>query len=137
MAYIQTTRYSVMDGEPQLGYMYESELIADDEEIADILVDKIIDDGLSCTMEHSEHKTVTTYDDYSEEEIEIDTADFLDIKALEGWYDSMTEEEAEAWDGKQEVMKEIDLYAVLGMLRPLSRKRYAEYKNDIEKVLSK
>lgn len=121
MAYIQTDTWTEEAwGRPVT--MYDSELHASDEEVADILVEQIIANGLSYTMENLEYKTITTLDDYTDEDIEIDTADFIDIKALEDWYESMTEEEAEAWEEKPDVTKEIDLYAAIGVLSPEARR---------------
>ena len=71
--WIETTRWPVMDGEPHLGYMYESELMGDD--AVDIIVQYIVDTG-------DVSEVIQTIDDYSDEMIDLDVADFIDYEAV-------------------------------------------------------
>lgn len=102
--------------------MHEHELITDENEVADLLVERINDEGIENVLVGS--VTVFTVDDYSEEEIEIDCGDWLDIDSLYEWHESFTDEEFEkefVTNGEEHIPEEI-LYARLGVLSPRARK---------------
>jgi len=68
-------------GEPHLGYVNECELIADDEEVFELLWNTI-------TMSGDIPSTIYGIDDYTDDEIEIDTAEWFgdkEMKQLEEW----------------------------------------------------
>ena len=69
--WIKTEKYMFMQGEPQLGYQYESELMYEDSEIHDAVEQFIKDEGYFPDY-------LYFIDDYTEEEIEIDTSDYVD-----------------------------------------------------------
>lgn len=149
MAYVRTwTEKEEAWGAP--AYRIESELHATEEEVADLLVDSIIDEGVDNVIvmatdyrgEKYPSATVTTIDDYTEEDIEIEVIDMVDIKHLYEWWDTMTEEEYEAWEAQSEDKKRIDLCAALGILTPEARQKMKiegyekEYNDELEAVLS-
>ena len=140
MAYVRTwTEKEEAWGAP--AYRTESELHATEEEVADLLVDRIIDEGVDNVIvmatdyrgEKYPSATVATIDDYTDEQIEIEVIDMVDIKHLSNWWDAMTEEEYEAWEAQSEHNKRIDLYSALGVLTPTLRTKI--YNDELEKAL--
>ena len=80
--YIKTDIYNVMDGEPALGKMEETELIAEKFEIEDYIINDLFDNGTY----PGDWKFYPT-DDYTDEEIEIDAADYIDLDLLPDFLD--------------------------------------------------
>lgn len=81
--WIECTTYNVMDGEPHLGKVTECELMGDD--AIDYIVDYI--------MEMDEvPDIVVTIDDYSDEDIDLEVADFIDIEAVRDYVDLCEQE---------------------------------------------
>ena len=68
--WIKTEKYLVMPGEPQLGYVYEPELMYDLQEIKDAVIKHIED-------ENEVPRYVYFIDDFTEEDIEIEVSEYL------------------------------------------------------------
>jgi len=68
--YVARQIYPVMQGEPHLGNIIESELIAENEEIFYLISESAIESGAVPDV-------VFGIDDYSGEEIEIETYDYI------------------------------------------------------------
>jgi len=68
--YTKRTRYSVMDGEPHLGSVVESELIATREEILAAFLEEVQNEGYLSDEIH-------VIDDVSEYDIVLDTSEHL------------------------------------------------------------
>ncbi len=60
-----------MDGEPQLGFQYERELMEEEGEALNLLITYMADQQEVPT-------TFTAIDDYSNDDIELETSDYLD-----------------------------------------------------------
>lgn len=112
-------------------YRVERELMADEEEIADLLVDKVLDVGIDDVVCYSRSYTskelyitapLSTIDDYTEEDIEIDAAEFVDVQHMYSVLTNMDEEDYNKWESQPDETKRIDLYAMLGVLTPESRR---------------
>ncbi len=83
----QCTSYNVMPGEPALGKMTECELMIDREEVIEILADDMVTDGYIGPCFRG-------MDDYSEEDIEIETSEWLsdkDVSSLNEWMEELDE----------------------------------------------
>lgn len=74
--YITEKEYPVMDGEPQLGKQIERELHEDEGEGLDILIAYMADQQEVPT-------TFTAIDEFSDEDIELKTCDYLDNKYID------------------------------------------------------
>ncbi|RLF43962.1 MAG: hypothetical protein DRN17_05355 [Thermoplasmata archaeon] len=92
----------MMDGEPHLGYQVESELIVDREEVIALIADEVADTGFVPSI-------VQGCDDYSEEDIEIETSDWVDdtTKAnIEEWITALFEKEE--YPDREEVIEYLE-----------------------------
>ena len=74
--YITAKEYPVMEGEPQLGKQTERELHQDDGEGLALLITYMADQQEVPT-------TFTAIDEFSEEDIELKTSDYLDNKYID------------------------------------------------------
>lgn len=72
--YYTHTRYMVIDGEPQLGSIVESELIEAEGEAEDEWLNITSDNGYT-------ERYFTMIDDISDEDIELDITDYIGEKA--------------------------------------------------------
>lgn len=68
--YIKRTKYKVMEGEPHLGSIVESEIIEDPSEVIEALIDIMVETQELPT-------TIVMIDDIDDEDIEVEVKDYL------------------------------------------------------------
>jgi len=68
--YLKRDTYPVMEGEPALGSITETEIIAEVSEVVELVIEYILEN-------HAIPKEVYGVDDYTEEEIKILVGDYL------------------------------------------------------------
>ena len=95
--YIKTTRFPVMEGEPHLGYIIETELIETVSEGRDIFIELFVDN-------QGVEETATTYDDYNEEDIELYIEDYFDGTEIDKLHTLFGDKEVT----KEQILKEIN-----------------------------
>ena len=98
--YIKTTTYPIMQDEPALGTITESEIIARKYEVEDYLLEEAIEDGI-----------IRDYYDF--EDFAIETSQYIDYEAV---YDFL--------NGVEDTndINPKDLYQVAGVTAPSDRK---------------
>ena len=115
----------------------ETEVDATEEEIADLLVEAILEDGLIEVVTYKYDKEadritdksawVTTIDDFTEEQIDIDASEFVDLDLLV----DLVREMEETPDTLEPT--ELEIYAMIGVLPPQIRNK--KYNDELEEAL--
>ena len=107
--YINTTKYKTMDGEPQLGYQYESDLIADKYEVEDAIIQQLFDDET-----YPNGMMFNFIDDITDYDIEIDGAYYIDTEMVIDYLDGLEDEG---------MIDKDELYARAGISNPKYRSK--------------